>query len=95
MAMRLLGVPEVTKTPFVSTGKADPSTNFPIEVVRSDYTYYSLAKLIEKVFPTKQATMYEIFIKVTGSMGLTYEETKEVVRKAVKSGYLKKGKIKK
>lgn len=72
------------KTTYVSTEK---------EVLpqgsNEEMAYWMLAKRINDIFGGVPATVADIYHKVTGPLGLSSDETSQLVRNAKNAGYLK------
>ena len=59
-----------------------------------DFAYHSLREMIKEKVGMRPVTVPDIFREVTGKMGLSYYDTTELVKGAVKAGYLERTRIK-
>jgi len=75
----------IGKAKYVATGKELPSDDFE----GKQYAYWMFAGRIEDEFGEEGATVFEIYQKVTGPLGLTSSDTVELVRSAKREGYLR------
>ena len=84
--MRVTGTPykeSTDKALYAGTGK-DPSR---APGGSDEYIYDILARRIEEYFPYG-ASMSEIYHDVTIDLGLSLDDTRDIVRRAKKAGYM-------
>lgn len=72
---------------YVATGKEIPEVGWDFEGKK--YAYWMFAERIKDKFGDEPVTVYEIYRKITGPLGLTSSDTITLVRGAKKEGYLK------
>jgi len=68
---------------YVPTGKEPASGSY------GEEAYWVLAGRIESTLGPEGGTIGEIYHEVTGPLGLTLDDTRLLVREAVRRGYLK------
>lgn len=90
--------PERTARVRPTKKEAPDVLDLPPSLGEKRLAYFALKRLIENTFATGETpSVTEIYKYVTAPMGLSYDDTEILVRRAIKEGYLKsfgKGRIK-